>query len=98
MRRITARLALIPTLAAVFCLGALDASPAFARRHYRGHVHHRVCRHSSGTAGLIAGGAGGALIGHALLGGPIGIAAGAVGGAFGGRAIDRTMTARRRCR
>ena len=34
---------------------------------------------------------------HALIGGPVGIAAGAVGGAFGGRAIDRTMTAKKRC-
>jgi hypothetical protein len=41
----------------------------------------KVCRKSSGTAGLIAGGAGGALLGHAALGGPVGMVAGAVGGA-----------------
>jgi uncharacterized protein YcfJ len=98
MRRFTTRMAFAPVLVATLCLGAFDASPAFARHHYNSRAHYRVCRHSSGTAGLIAGGAGGALIGHALIGGPIGIAAGAVGGAFGGRAIDRTMTARRRCR
>jgi uncharacterized protein YcfJ len=58
----------------------------------------KVCRKSSGTAGLIAGGAGGALVGHAALGGPVGLVAGAVGGAFAGRAIDRTITAKKRCR
>lgn len=98
MRLFTRRAAFAPALIATLCLGALDASPAFARHHYHGRTHYRVCRHSSGTAGLIAGGAGGALLGHALIGGPVGIAAGAVGGAFGGRAIDRTMTAHRRCR
>jgi uncharacterized protein YjlB len=98
MRPFTTRIAFASAFVGALCLSALDASPAFARHHYHSRVHHRVCRHSSGTAGLIAGGAGGALIGHALIGGPIGIAAGAVGGAFGGRAIDRRMTAHRRCR
>lgn len=57
----------------------------------------KVCRKSSGTTGLVAGGAVGAVAGHALLGGPVGIAAGAVGGALGGRAVDRTITAKKRC-
>ncbi len=74
---------------------ALTAIPASAESH--GKHTYKVCRHSSGTTGLIAGGAGGALVGHALIGGPIGIAAGAVGGAFGGRAVDRRMTAKKRC-
>lgn len=98
MRPFTPRVAFAPALVAALCLITLGASPAFARQHYRSHAHYRVCRHSSGTTGLIAGGAGGALLGHALIGGPVGIVAGAVGGAFGGRAIDRTMTAHRRCR
>ena len=76
----------------------LSAAPAMARHHHHAHRVYKVCRRSSGTAGLIGGGAGGALIGHAVLGGPVGIAAGAVGGAFGGRAIDRSMTAHKRCR
>ena len=92
-------LALI-TAGLLFPAGAmLGAAPAMARHHH--HTAHQVyksCRRSSGTAGLIGGGAGGALLGHAVLGGPVGIAAGAVGGAFGGRAIDRSMTAHRRCR
>jgi uncharacterized protein YcfJ len=60
--------------------------------------HHRTCRHSSGTAGLIAGGVGGALIGKSVFGhGALGTIAGGVGGAFAGRAIDRTITAKKRC-
>jgi hypothetical protein len=67
-----------------------DARPA---RHV-----YKVCRKSSGTAGLIAGGAGGAAVGSAVIGGGIaGPIVGAVGGAFAGRAIDRSMTAKRRC-
>lgn len=83
------RSSLFALCAAAVALTALPSS-AEARRV-------KVCRRSSGTAGLIAGGAGGAVVGHAVLGGPVGIAAGAVGGAFGGRAIDRTLTAKRRC-
>ena len=77
-----------------------DASPRqYHGRHYRHYAHHRVCRHSKGSAGLIAGGVGGALVGRSIFGhGLLGTAAGGVGGAFAGRAIDRTMTAKRRCR
>lgn len=85
------------SLLAVTMLATLAASTlpetAEARRHA-----YRNCRHSSGTTGLIAGGATGALVGKAVLGGPVGIVAGAVGGAFAGRAIDRTITAKKRCR
>ena len=89
--------ALIPGLSgAVLALSAAAPAEAHAKQVPAKQVH-KVCRHSSGTSGLIAGGAGGALVGHALIGGPVGIAAGAVGGAFGGRAIDRTMTAKKRC-
>ncbi len=82
----------------------LPASKAEARRHYRhaherGYRHVRHCRYSSGTTGLVAGGVGGALLGRSVLGhGALGTIGGAVGGAFAGRAIDRTMTANRRCR
>ncbi len=70
-------------------------------RHYSGrpYRHQRVCRHSSGTTGLVAGGVGGALVGQSVFGhGLLGTAAGGVGGAFAGRAIDRTITAKKRCR
>lgn len=70
------------------------------RHHYYGRTYyaHKYCRHSSGSTGLIAGGAVGAVAGHSLIGGGIlGTAAGAVGGALAGRAIDRASTAPRRC-
>jgi len=79
----------------------MPASKAEARRHHyeRGYHHVRRCRHSSGTTGLIAGGAGGALVGRSVLGhGALGTIGGAVGGALAGRAVDRTITADRRCR
>ena len=68
------------------------------RYHGRTHYAHRYCRYSSGTTGLVAGGVGGALVGHSVLGhGALGTIGGAVGGAFAGRAIDRSMTAHHRC-
>ncbi len=87
----------IPTVA------VLPTSKAEARskRVYRGHDRRyqtRRCRHSSGTTGLVAGGVGGALLGHAVGGGLLGTVAGAGAGALGGRAIDRSMTAKDRCR
>ena len=80
-----------------------DGASAQTRHHYRGRSYHRSyrgrCRHSSGTTGLVAGGVGGALVGNSIFGhGALGTVAGGVGGAFAGRAIDRTITAPRRCR
>lgn len=81
------------------------AAPAGAHRsqyrhsHYHGRTIYKSCRHSPGNAGLIAGGVGGAVVGSKVLGhGILGIAGGAVGGALAGRAVDRTLTAHRRCR
>lgn len=72
------------------------------KHHYKPRVYTRngktYCRHSDGTTGLIVGGVGGAVIGNALGGGVLGTVAGGVGGAFAGRAIDRTATAKKRCR
>jgi hypothetical protein len=56
------------------------------------------CRHSSGTTGLVAGGVGGAVLGNAVGGGLLGTLAGGAAGALGGRAIDRSITAKDRCR
>jgi len=70
-------------------------------QHYSGTTarRHRVCTYSKGTAGLVAGGVGGAVVGSELIGhGAAGPILGAVGGAFAGRAIDRGLTAHRRCR
>lgn len=81
----------------------VPASAAQAKRHHRhyerGYHHVRRCSYSGGTTGMVAGGVGGALVGNSLLGhGALGTIGGAVGGAFAGRAIDRTITAHRRCR
>ncbi len=67
-------------------------------RVYHGRTYYKHCRHSSGTAGLVAGGVGGAIIGGSVIGGGLaGPLIGAAAGALGGRAIDRSMTAHRRC-
>ena len=75
---------------------------AIAKTHYyRGTTarRHRECTYNRGTTGLVAGGVGGALVGDKLIGhGVAGPILGAVGGAFAGQAIDRSMTAHRRCR
>lgn len=69
------------------------------QRIYRGRSHYEHCRHSSGTAGLVAGGVGGAVVGGSVIGGGLaGPLIGGVAGALGGRAIDRSMTAKKRCR
>jgi len=47
------------------------------------------CKRSKGTTGLIAGGAGGALLGNVLGGGALGTIAGGVGGALLGQHLDK---------
>ncbi|WP_174292633.1 hypothetical protein [Sphingomonas bacterium] len=65
------------------------APPAFAQTHrYHGRSHYR-CKTSSGTTGLVAGGVGGGLVGHALGGGTVGTILGAGGGALLGRHLDK---------
>ncbi len=79
---------------------AIPTSAEAKKHYYNGSTYKRtkICRHSSGTTGLIAGGVGGALVGESVLGhGALGTIAGGVGGAFAGRAIDRTITAKKRC-
>src|SRR5262245_44237442 len=94
----------IITAAAVLATSGVPiATPAVAHTTYYAHHHryhgrtyyaHRYCRYSNGTTGLVAGG----VVGHSVLGhGLLGTAAGVVGGAVAGRAIDRSMTANRRC-
>jgi uncharacterized protein YcfJ len=81
----------------------LASASAQSSRYYAGTSYSKAryiqkCRRSSGTTGLIAGGATGAVVGSKVIGGGIlGTAAGAVGGALGGRAIDRSITAKQRC-
>lgn len=60
-------------------------------RHYRGYQrrNYQDCRRSSGTTGLIAGGAGGAVLGSVLGGGTLGTILGAVGGGLLGKNLDQ---------
>lgn len=66
----------------------------------RRHVYHptKVCRHSKAETGAVVGGVGGAVAGAALGGGLLGTVAGGVAGVVGGKAIDRSVTAKNRCR
>lgn len=79
----------------------VDTGQAQARKHYSSRYSHRAkrCSYSKGTQGLVAGGVAGAVLGGSVLGGGLlGTVAGAGAGALGGRAIDRSITAKRRCR
>ncbi|SDA27272.1 hypothetical protein [Sphingomonas pollutisoli] len=63
-------------------------------RYYRDHRgdqrrYYQDCRRSSGTTGLIAGGAGGAVLGSVLGGGTLGTVLGAVGGGLLGKSLDQ---------
>jgi hypothetical protein len=76
-------------------------STYYAHHHtYKGKTHYarKYCRHSSAATGKVAGGVAGAVVGSKVLGGGLlGAAAGAVGGVVAGGAIDRTVSAKRRC-
>lgn len=104
MRRILLPLTAFAVLLPVSFADPITAAPASAHvrkykhYHYRGQIYR--CRRSPGNTGLIVGGVGGAVVGSKVLGhGILGAGAGAVGGALAGRAVDRSMTARRRgCR
>lgn len=60
-------------------------------RSYRGREarYYQDCRRSQGTTGLLAGGAGGALLGNAFGGGTLGTILGAVGGGLLGKELDK---------
>ncbi|WP_068089878.1 glycine zipper domain-containing protein [Novosphingobium rosa] len=89
---------LVPALAAAVLILPVLATDADARPAHRQRVY-KVCRHSSGTTGLVAGGVAGAVVGGKVIGGGVaGPLVGAAAGALGGRAIDRSMTAKKRCR
>jgi uncharacterized protein YcfJ len=73
-------------------LAAPVAVPANAASTYHGkkHVHHSYrCKRSKGTTGAILGGAGGAVAGGAIIGGPVAVIGGAVGGALLGKHVDK---------
>ena len=56
---------------------------------YQGRDGRYYCRRNDGTTGLVVGGIGGALIGHAVGGNTLGTLLGAAGGAALGHSIDR---------
>jgi len=65
--------------------------------YYNGsHHHYHRCGGGNGAVGTVAGGVGGGLIGHAIIGGAVGIVAGAVGGGLLGRHFDKRHTRHRR--
>ncbi|MES1973912.1 MAG: glycine zipper 2TM domain-containing protein [Pseudomonadota bacterium] len=91
----------IPITMAVPTTKAEARKKHYTPRVYRGRDGRTYCRHSDGTTGLIVGGVGGALLGSQIAGrgdSTLGAVIGGVGGALGGRAIDRSMTANKRCR
>jgi uncharacterized protein YcfJ len=87
--------AFVAILATLVAAPTLTPSPVFAQDRrddtYCGNDrnYYQNCKHSNGTTGTIAGGVGGAVIGHALGGGTIGTLAGAGGGALLGRHLDK---------
>jgi uncharacterized protein YcfJ len=100
-------IAVLSAFALVIPTAAVPLSAAEAQtrtqssKHYKGKTtrKYQKCRHSKGKTGLIAGGVIGAVAGPAIIGhGLLGTVAGGVGGALGGRAVDRTITAKKRCR
>lgn len=82
-------------------------APAQAHSTYYYHTHRlkgrthyarKYCRRSSAATGKVVGGVTGAVVGAKVLGGGLlGAAAGAVGGVVAGGAVDRSLTAKRRC-
>jgi hypothetical protein len=95
------------TMAALVALSAATVSlpgAAGAQDYYHGHGrdHHddrgrhdyrrHRCGGGNGAVGTIAGGAGGALLGHTLGGGTLGTVGGGVGGALVGRHFDKQHT------
>jgi len=88
---------MLAALAAAVTLPTIAPDAAFARRDrredrvYRGNDRNYEyrCKRSSGTTGLVAGGAGGAVLGNVLGGGVIGTVAGGVGGALLGKHLDK---------
>lgn len=79
----------------------LASADARKYREWRGRDGRTYCTKSNGTTGLVVGGVAGALVGRSIAGRgdkTVGTILGGVAGAFGGQAIDKTNTAKRRCR
>ena len=98
MRKILAMSAAAALLTAPMAVPVAQAQSRTATKTYHGKTHHyrHRCSGGNGAVGTVAGGAGGALLGHAVLGGPVGIVAGGVGGALLGRHLDKVNTRHRK--
>jgi hypothetical protein len=85
----------LAAMGALVSVVALMPNAALARHHhvYRGSSHR--CSGGNGAVGTVGGGAGGAVLGHAVVGGPVATVAGGVGGALLGRHLDKQHTRRR---
>lgn len=86
-------------LASLLSVAAAAPDPAMARQtHVHRGTQHR-CSGGKGVVGTVVGGAGGAVIAHAVVGGPVATIAGGVGGALLGRHLDKKHVRHRRgCR
>ncbi|MDE2436610.1 MAG: hypothetical protein KGM49_10155 [Sphingomonadales bacterium] len=80
---------------AIPCL--VIAAPGDARhRHHHGDPGHGNCLRFNKTTGAVAGGVGGAVIGRAVIGGPVATVGGAAAGALAGHKLAHN--GRKRCR
>jgi hypothetical protein len=79
-------------------IDAAQAQSRYKGKSHKSRAYYKKCRRSPGTAGLIAGGVAGVVAGPAIIGGGlVGAVVGGGAGALGGRALDRTITAKKRC-
>ena len=92
---------MVATTPMVVPAASAQAKKSTKYREWRGKDGKTYCRRSNGTTGLVAGGVAGAVIGNTVAGRGdklLGTVIGGAAGAFGGRAVDRTITAKKRCR
>lgn len=87
-------------LAVALAMPTLAPEVAFAKKRHSSHVsYQRNCSGGNGAVGTVAGGVGGAVLGGAIIGGPVATIAGGVGGALLGRHLDKKNTrSRNGCR
>lgn len=91
---------ILAALAAAVTLPTVLPEAASARTRRSHHVvYQRNCSGGNGAVGTVAGGVGGAVLGGAVIGGPVATIAGGVGGALLGRHLDKQNTrSRNGCR
>jgi len=100
MRYAAAALAMIASGQLVVADAAMAHKRKAAHRHYNGKVYYsHKCDGGNGAVGTVVGGVGGAVIGGAVVGGPVATIVGGVGGAVLGNHLDKKNTRNRKgCR